>query len=67
MYGRIWIKHRGFTRSFRTLDNEYVYNYLRCCGCDHEEAADIADWAENAPIGAEYLPGDPGLEIWISE
>ena len=37
------------------------------CGCDHEEAEDIASWAELAAIGDEYFPGDPFLEIWLAE
>ncbi len=66
MYGTLAIKHRGFIAYRRTNDYEGIYNYLiGSCGCDHEEAEDVASWAENAPFGDEYFPGDPGLEIWI--
>jgi hypothetical protein len=68
MYGTLCIRYRGFTAYRKTNDCEGIYDYLTgACGCDHEEAEDIASWAELAAIGDEYLPGDPFLEIWITE
>lgn len=67
MYGYIYIKFRGYIASRRTTDFEGIYDYLRGCGCDHEEAEDIASWAELAAIGDEYFAGDPDMEIWIDE
>ena len=67
MYGYLYIKHRGFIRSFRANESEYIYNYLTGCGCSHEEAEDIASWAELAAIGDEYYSGAPDFEIWLDE
>ena len=67
MFGHIYINapHGGYI--IRTDNHEAVYNAMLSLGFDHEEAADVADWAELAGIGEEYSVGTPALEIHIGE
>ena len=50
------IYHRkdGVLVSIDTSEFYDMYDYLTGIGFDHEEAEDIACWAENAPDGEEY-------------
>ena len=67
MYGTLAISKDGFTVRRRASDYYGIYYYMIGCGCDHEEAEDIASWAELAAIGDEYWPGDPAIEIWMED
>ncbi len=65
MYGKISIKIGATTLHFRTLDHYAIYDFLVDRGYTHSDAAEVADWAENAFIGEEY--DLPGAEIVIEE
>jgi|GEM_PF-1158475 len=55
MYGHIYIRHGGATIIEKANDYDTIYDALTNMGYDHEEAENIANWAEFATIGDEYL------------
>lgn len=66
MYGHIYIRRNGVTVIYKTTDYYSIYDALVNMGYDHEEAENIASWAENAPIGEKYETGGQD-EIDIGE
>lgn len=63
----IWSRDYGSAAScLHTNEHDSIYDFLTCIGYTHEEAADIASWAELASEGEEYY-GDRGDAIWIAE
>lgn len=66
MFGHIYIRHGGVTVVYKANDYYSIYNALTNMGYDHEEAEDIANWADLATIGGEYETGDQN-EITLGE
>lgn len=54
------------TSCLHTNEHDSIYDFLTGIGYTHEEAADIASWAELASEGEEYY-GERGDAIWIAE
>lgn len=54
MYGTIIIKIGLAQAQFKTVAYDSIYDFLTSHGYSHHVAADIADWADLAPVGAEY-------------
>ena len=54
MYGRIIIKTATGLANIKTTAHDSIYDFLTEHGYSHEEAADVASWAPDAPIGEEY-------------
>lgn len=57
MYGHIYIRHGGVAVIYKANDYYTIYDALMNMGYDHEEAEEIANWAEFAAIGDEYETG----------
>ena len=67
MYGTLCICKDGCTVRRRASDFYGIYDYMISCGRCHEEAEDIASWADLAAIGDEYYTDDPAIEIWMED
>lgn len=55
MCPHIYIRRGGVTIIEKSNDYDTICNALLNMGYDNDEAEDIANWAENAVIGEEYL------------
>ena len=66
MYGHIYIRHGGVAVIYKANDYYTIYDALMNMGYDHEEAEEIANWAEshttrlhgNCTTAATRLKGD---------
>jgi hypothetical protein len=65
MYGYIIIKTRTGIAQIRTNAYHCIYDHLREKGYNHEDAENVASWADLADIGEEYELD--GAEIYIAE
>ncbi len=66
MYEHLYIRHSGVTVIYKANAYDYIYNALINMGYPHEDADDIASWAELATIGDEYETGNQD-EISLGE
>ena len=66
MLGHIHIETKGTAYYFGTAESEKIYDVLTGLAFEHEEAENIASWAENAPIGEEYET-ERAVSIWIGD
>ena len=65
MYANIIIKTRTGSAQIRTSSYHCIYDFLRDKGYGHEDAENVASWADVAEIGEEYELD--GAEIYIVE
>lgn len=65
MYANIIIKTRTGSAQIRTNSYHCIYDYLRDKGYSHEDAENVASWADLADVGEEH--NLPGAEIYIAE
>lgn len=54
MYGKIFISTPTAQAQLKTTAHSSIYTFLVELGYSHEDAADVADWAEIASVGEEY-------------
>ena len=49
-------------------DYDYIYDFLtERLGWSHEEAEEVASWAELGPAGTEYETDHPNVKIQLTE
>lgn len=65
MYAYIIIKTRTGMAQIRTNSYRTIYDYLTERGYSHEDAENVASWADLASIGEEYELD--GAEIYIAD
>lgn len=63
MYPRIVIGYSEGSAQFGKKNHNSIYEYMISTGCDHDVAADVADWAEIASVGEQYELD--GFDIFI--
>lgn len=64
-YANIIIKTPTGMAQIRTNSYHSIYDYLISKGFDHEDAENVASWADLAYIGEEYALD--GAEIYIAD
>lgn len=58
MYEQIIIELKSSSLQAKTTEHSTIYNFLRKHGYSHDDAAEVADWAELAGVEEEfYLDG----------